>query len=320
MINVASRFICFLGFVLAAILAAAQGYPSKSIRLLVPFPPGGTSDLVARAIAPKLGELLGQQIIVDYKAGAGGSIGTAEVARAVPDGYTLLIVWDTHAVNHHIYKVQYDFFNSLDPISLLVQGPVMLVANPGFPPSTMKELIEYAKANPDKVTYGSAGTGSSNHLAGLLFSQMTGVRMLHIPYKGGGPLIADILGGHVNIVFGTVSPIEQHLRSGRLKPIAVLSNARIPQFPDVPAANETVPGVEAKTWIGLLAPAGTPKEIVARLSQEIARTLADPQVNERLASRGLHIVGSSPGAFAAFLRQESDLAGRLVRDAGIKPE
>ena len=318
--NSALRFICFLGLALAATLAAAQGYPSKSIRLLVPFPPGGTSDLVARAIAPKLGELLGQQIIIDYKAGAGGSIGTAEVARAAPDGYTLLIVWDTHTVNHHIYKVQYDFFKSLDPISLLVQGPVMLVANPGFPPSTMKELIDYAKANPDKVTYGSAGTGSSNHLAGLLFSQITGVRMLHIPYKGGGPLITDILGGHVNIVFGTVSPIEQYLRSGRLKPIAVLSKSRIPQFPDVPAANETVPGLEAKTWIGLLAPAGTPKENVARLNQEIARTLADPQVKERLASRGFQIVGSSPESFAAFLRQESDLAGRLVRDAGIKPE
>jgi tripartite-type tricarboxylate transporter receptor subunit TctC len=319
-VNSALRFICFLGLALAATLAAAQGYPSKSIRLLVPFPPGGTSDLVARAIAPKLGELLGQQIIIDYKAGAGGSIGTAEVARAAPDGYTLLIVWDTHTVNHHIYKVQYDFFKSLDPISLLVQGPVMLVANPGFPPSTMKELIDYAKANPDKVTYGSAGTGSSNHLAGLLFSQITGVRMLHIPYKGGGPLITDILGGHVNIVFGTVPPIEQYLRSGRLKPIAVLSKSRIPQFPDVPAANETVPGLEAKTWIGLLAPAGTPKENVARVNQEIARTLADPQVKERLASRGFQIVGSSPESFAAFLRQESDLAGRLVRDAGIKPE
>jgi tripartite-type tricarboxylate transporter receptor subunit TctC len=319
-VNSALRFICFLGLALAPTLAAAQAYPSKSIRLLVPFPPGGTSDLVARAIAPKLGELLGQQMIIDYKAGAGGSIGTAEVARAAPDGYTLLIVWDTHTVNHHIYKVQYDFFKSLDPISLLVQGPVMLVANPGFPPSTMKELIDYAKANPDKVTYGSAGTGSSNHLAGLLFSQITGVRMLHIPYKGGGPLITDILGGHVNIVFGTVPPIEQYLRSGRLKPIAVLSKSRIPQFPDVPAANETVPGLEAKTWIGLLAPAGTPKEIVARLNREIARTLADPQVKERLASRGFNIVGSSPESFAAFLRQESDLAGRLVRDAGIKAE
>lgn len=318
--NSALRIICFLGLALAPTLAAAQGYPFKPIRLLVPFPPGGTSDLVARAIAPKLGDLLGQPIIIDYKAGAGGSIGTSEVARAAPDGYTLLIVWDTHTVNHHIYKVQYDFFKSLDPISLLVQGPVMLVANPGFPPSTMKELIDYAKANPDKVTYGSAGTGSSNHLAGLLFSQITGVRMLHIPYKGGGPLITDILGGHVNIVFGTVPPIEQYLRSGRLKPIAVLSKSRIPQFPDVPAANETVPGLEAKTWIGLLAPAGTPKEIVARLNREIARTLADPQVKERLASRGFQIVGSSPESFAAFLRQESDLAGRLVRDAGIKPE
>jgi tripartite-type tricarboxylate transporter receptor subunit TctC len=314
------RFLCFLALSLTAALAGAQGYPSKPVRLLVPFPPGGSTDLVARTISPKLGELLGAQIIVDYKGGAGGSIGATEAARAAPDGYTVLIVWDTHAVNHHVYKVQYDFFKSLDPISLLVQSPGILVAYPGFAPSTVKELIDYARANPDKVTYGSAGAGSSNHLSGLLFSQMTGVKMTHVPYKGGGPLIADLLGGHLNIVFGTLPLYEPHVRSGKMKLIAVLAKARIPQFPDAPTAAESVPGFEAKTWFGLLAPAGTPKEIIARLNREVVSALNDATVKGQLVSRGFDIAASSPEAFAAFLRQEADVAGRLVRYAGIKPE
>jgi tripartite-type tricarboxylate transporter receptor subunit TctC len=314
------RLLAFLGIFLVTGMAGAQGYPSKPVRLLVPFPPGGSADLVSRTISPKLGELLGQQVIVDYKGGAGGSIGTAEAARAAPDGYTVLIVWDTHAVNHHVYKVQYDFAKSLEPISLLVQSAGILVAHPGFAPSSVKELIEYAKANPEKVTYGSAGVGSSNHLSGLLFSQMAGVKMTHVAYKGGGPLITDLLGGHVNIVFGTLPLYEQHVRSGKMKAIAVLSKARIPQFPELAAATETVPGFEAKTWFGLLAPAGTPKEILARLHHEVVRTLADEKVKAALTGRGFDVVASTPEAFAAFLRKESDTAGRLVREAGIKPE
>lgn len=314
------RLFAFLGIFLATGMASAQVYPSKPVRLLVPFPPGGSADLVSRTISPKLGELLGQQVIVDYKGGAGGSIGTAEAARAAPDGYTVLIVWDTHAVNHHVYKVQYDFAKSLDPISLLVQSAGILVAHPGFAPSSVKELIEYARANPEKVAYGSAGVGSSNHLSGLLFSQMAGVKMTHVAYKGGGPLITDLLGGHVNIVFGTLPLYEQHVRSGKMKAIAVLAKTRIPQFPELAAATETVPGFEAKTWFGLLAPAGTPKEVLARLHKEVVRTLADATVKAALTGRGFDVVASTPEAFAAFLRQESDTAGRLVREAGIKPE
>lgn len=320
MTNHTFHFICTIGLSLTATLAAAQVYPSKPVRLLVPFPPGGSTDMVARTISPKLGELLGRQIIVDYKGGAGGSIGAAEAARAAPDGHTVLIVWDTHAVNHYVYRVHYDFVKSLDPISLLVQSPGILVAHPQFAPSTVKELIDYAKANPEKVTYGSAGAGSSNHLSGLLFSQMTGVKMTHVPYKGGGPLVTDLLGGHLNIVFGTLPLYEQHVRSGKMKLIAVLSKTRIRQFPEVPAASETVPGFEAKTWFGLLVPAGTPKEIVARLNREVAAVLADAAVKEQLVSRGFDIAAGSPETFAAFLRQESDVAGRLVRDAEIKPE
>jgi len=314
------RCLASLALVAAAGTAAAQGYPSKPVRILVPFPPGGSSDLVARSYASTLGDLLGQQVIVDYKGGAGGSIGASEVARAAPDGYTLLQVWDTHGVNHHVYKVQYDFEKSFAPISLLVQSPGILVAHPAFPPSTIPELIAYAKANPEKVTYGSAGAGSSNHLSGLQFSQMTGVKMTHVPYKGGGPLINDLLGGHVNVVFGTLPLYEQHVRSGKMKVIATLAKARIPQFPDVPAAAETVPGFEAKTWFGLLAPAGTPREVVARIHQDVVKALNDPKVKETLVTRGFDVTASTPEAFATFLRQESQTSASLVRDAGIKPE
>ena len=315
-----SAFVIFVTMLLVSGVTYSQAYPSKPIRLLVPFPPGGSADLVARTISPKLGEMLGQQVIVDYKGGAGGSIGAAEVARATPDGYTVLIVWDTHAVNHHVYKVQYDFDKSFEPVSLLVQSAGILVAYPGFAPSSVKELIAYAKANPEMVTYGSAGVGSSNHLSGVLFSQMAGVKMTHVAYKGGGPLITDLLGGHVNLVFGTLPLYEQHVRSGKMKPIAMLSKARIPRFPDLATAAETVPGFEAKTWFGLLVPAGTPKEIVARLNQEIVKTLADTKVRDALTSRGFDITASSPEAFAAFLKQESDTASRLVREAAIKLE
>jgi tripartite-type tricarboxylate transporter receptor subunit TctC len=316
-VRVLKQLLLFLGFCLAAGFAAAQGYPSKPVRLIVPFPPGGSTDLVARSIMPTVGELLGQQIVIEYKGGAAGSIGTAEAARAAPDGYTLLIVWDTHGVNHHIYNVQYDFFKSFDPISLLVQAPGILVAHPGFPASNVKDLIDHAKANPGKVTFGMVGAGSSGHLASVQFSQLTGAQLTAVNYKGGGPLTTDILGGHVNLVFGSLPLWESHVRSGKLKALAILSRTRVPQFPDLPAATETVPGLESKTWFGLLGPAGLPKEIVARLNRDVVRALADPQVKDRLLSRGFEVSAGTPEAFAGFLKQESEAAGRLVKAANI---
>src|SRR6266850_3664497 len=261
---------------LVATGALAQ-YPSKPIRLVVPFPPGGSSDLVARSISPKLGELLGQQIIVDYKAGAAGSVGTAEVAKAAPDGYTVLIVWDTHATNHHLYKVQYDFEKSLVPVTLLVQAPVMMVATAGFPASTVKEVIDIAKRDPGKVALCIAGYGSSGHLAALRFMDATGVQFNVVSYKGGGPLINDLIGGHVQVNFGSLPFVGEYVRGGKIKGLAVLAAERSAAFPDLPPITETVPGLEAKTFFGLLVPAG------------------------------------SPEAFAEFLRQESEISGRLVR-------
>lgn len=318
--NIMKRLLSLPCIALAATVAGAQGYPTKPVKILVPFPPGGSADLVARTYAPKLAEVLGQQVIVDYKGGAGGSIGASEVAKAAPDGYTLLQAWDTHAVNHHVYRTPYDFQKSFEPIALLVQAPGVLVASPSFRPSSLKELIEYARANPEKVTYGSAGAGSSNHLSGLRLCEMAGVRMTHVPYKGGGPLMTDLLGGHVNITLGTLPFLEPNVRAGKLKAIAVLTKARLPQWPDLPTASETLPGFEAGTWFGLLAPGGTPKEIVARLQRDVAKALNDPKTREEMAGKGFEVVGSAPDVFAAFLREQSEAGGRLVRAAGIKPE
>jgi len=313
---------CVLGFLAVALFTAvyAQSYPAKPVRLVVPFPPGGSTDLVARQITPTLGDFLGQQVVIEYKGGAAGSIGTAEVARAAADGYTLLIVWDTHGVNHHLYNVQYDFFKSFDPITQLVQAPGILVAHPSFPPSDFREFVAYLKANPGKVTVGMVGAGSSGNLAAVLLSQLTNTQVTFVNYKGGGPLMNDILGGHVNVVFGTFALWEPHVRSAKLKALAVLGKSRMAQYPDLPAANEIVPGMESRTWFGLLAPAGVPKDILARVHRETVRTLNDPKVRESLVSRGMEVVGSTPEAFAEFLKQESEASARLIKTAGIKIE
>jgi tripartite-type tricarboxylate transporter receptor subunit TctC len=267
-----------------------------------------------------LGELLGQPIIIDYKGGAAGSVGTADAAKAAPDGYTVLIVWDTHAVNHHVYKVQYDFEKSFEPVTLLVQAPVMMVATASFPANTVKEVIDIARAKPGQVPLCIAGYGSSGHLASLRFMDATGVQFNIVNYKGGGPLINDLIGGHVQVNFGSLPFVGDYVRGGKIKGIAVLANERSPAFPDLPPITETVPGLEAKTFFGLLVPAGTPKDIVARLNREVVRTLADAQTKERLVSRGFTIVGSTPEAFADFLRQESEITGRLVRAHHIVAE
>jgi tripartite-type tricarboxylate transporter receptor subunit TctC len=313
---------CVLGFLTVAFLTAAhaQPYPAKPVRIIVPFPPGGSTDLVARQITPTLGEFLGQPIVLEYKGGAAGSIGTADVARAAADGYTLLIVWDTHAVNHHLYNVQYDFFKSFDPISQLVQAPGILVAHPSLPASNFRDFVAYLKANPGKVSVGMVGAGSSGSLAAVLLMQLTNTQVTFVNYKGGGPLTNDILGGHVNVVFGTYSLWEPHVRSAKLKALAVLGKSRVAQYPDLPAANEIVSGMESRTWFGLLAPAGLPKEVAAKIHRETVRTLNDPKVRDNLVNRGMEVVGSTPEAFAEFLRHESEAGARLIKAAGIKIE
>lgn len=299
-------------------LALAQAYPSKPVRLIVPFPPGGTTDLIARIVQPKFQEHLGQTVVIDNKGGAGGAIGAAEAARAPADGYTILMVFDTHAVNHHLYKQAPDPFRSLEHIMLMVVSPSTLVAVSSFPPASLRELVAHAKANPGKVTYASTGHGSSNHLGALLLEQAAGVKMTHVPYKGGGPMVQALLGQQVDVAFISTPLILPQIQAGKVKAIAVGGRQRMAVLPNVQAAAETYPGFEQISWFGLLAPVGTPKEVLARLHRDMQRTLEVAEVRKTLSDRGFEVVASSPDEFLRFVRAESDKLGKLIRDNGIQ--
>jgi tripartite-type tricarboxylate transporter receptor subunit TctC len=301
-------------------LVLAQTYPSKPVRLVVPFPAGGTTDLVARMVQPKFAEFLGQPIVIENKGGAGGSIGANEVARSTPDGHTLLMVFDTHAVNHHLYKQAPDPFRTLEHISLMAVSPSTLVAGTSFAPSDLKGVIDRAKTEPGKVTYASVGAGSSNHLGALLLEQAGGVKMTHVPYKGGAPMVQAMLGNQVDIAFISTPLILPHIKSGKVKPIAVGGRKRLAQLPDVPTLAETYPGFEMISWFGLLAPAGTPKDALARVHRDITRALAVPEVKQKLVDGGFEVVGSSPDEFLKFVRGESDKLGKVIRDNAIAVE
>jgi tripartite-type tricarboxylate transporter receptor subunit TctC len=302
----------------ASFAVSAQTYPAKPVRIIVPFPPGGTTDQIARIVQQRFSEFLGQQVVIDNKGGAGGSIGAAEAARAAPDGYTLLMVFDTHAVNQHLYKQAPDVFKVLEHISLMTTSPVMLVGSLAFAPTTLRDVVAAAKAVPEKVTYGSAGAGSSNHLGGLLLEQRANVKMTHIPYKGGAPLLQGILGSQVDIVFGSAPLIMPHVKGGKVKAIAVGSRQRLPALPEVPTLSETFPGMEMMSWFGILAPVGLPREVFARVHRDIVRTLNAPQVRQKLTDNGFDVVGSSPEEFLKFVQGESDKLGKLIGDNGIK--
>jgi tripartite-type tricarboxylate transporter receptor subunit TctC len=305
---------------LAPLLALAQSYPAKPVRLIVPFPPGGTTDLVARMVQPKFQEALGTQVIIDSKAGAGGSIGAAEAARSAPDGYTILMVFDTHAINHFIYKDALDPFKTLEHLMLMVTSPSTLVAVPNFAPSNLKDLIAKAKAEPGKVSYASVGSASSNHLGALLLEQAAGIKMLHVPYKGGGPLIQALLGQQVDISFVSTPLILPHLKAGKVKGIATGGMKRLAQMPEIPTLAETFPGMQMVSWFGLLTPVGVPKDITARLRGAMAKALEDPATRQKLIDGGFDVVASSPEEFLRFVQGEADKLGKLIRDNGIKVE
>ena len=299
----------------------AQAYPSKSIRLIVPWPAGGTVDGVARVLSPGLAAGLGRPVVVENKAGAGGSIGEAEAAKAPADGHTLLFVFDTHAVNHLLYKnLGYDPFKSFEHVSLLVTSPQALVGANNFAPSSVSELVSYAKANPGKVTYATVGAGSSNHLNALLLSGRTGIEMTHVPYKGGAPMMIDLVGGQVNVMFVSAPQAIPQVKAGRIKALAIGSASRIAQLPDTPTVAETLPGFAAQSWVGMLVPAGTPKDSVARYSAEAKKALADPGVSGKLAGQGFEVVGSGPEEFLAFARAESEKWAKVIRDYNIRVE
>jgi len=312
---------CALAAALFAAVVLAESFPSKPIRLIVPWPAGGTVDGVARVIGPSFSSGLGRPIVVENKAGAGGSIGQAEAAKAQADGHTVLLVFDTHAVNHLLYKnLGYDPFKSFEHVSLLVTSPQLLAGAINFAPSTITELVAQAKTNPGKVTYATVGAGSSNHLNALLLSNRTGIEMTHVPYKGGAPMMIDLVGGQVNVMFVSAPQAIPQVKAGRIKALAIGAARRIPQLPDTPTVAETLPGFAAQSWVGMLVPAGTPKEIVARLNAETTKALADPEVRGKLAAQGFDVVGSAPEEFLAFARAESEKWAKVIRDYRIRVE
>lgn len=301
--------------------AAAQAFPNKPIRIVVPFPPGGATDILARAVAQDLQRTFGQSALVENRPGAGGNLGADYVAKSPGDGYTLLMgTVGTHGINVSLYsKMPYDAVKDFAPITLVALVPNVLVVHPSVPVRTVKELIDLAKKDPGKLNYASSGNGTSIHLSGELFKTMAGVNMLHIPYKGSSPAVADLLGGQVNLMFDNLPSSLQHIKAGKLRAIAVTSSKRSPALPDLPIIAEAgLPGYEASSWFGMVAPAATPRDVVAKLHDAIVKGLATPETSERLSSQGAEKVGNTPEQFAAFIRAEIDKWGKVVKAAGAK--
>jgi tripartite-type tricarboxylate transporter receptor subunit TctC len=308
----------------AALAMATQAlandpYPTKPVRVIVPFPPGGATDTIVRIVAQKLSDRYSQQFVVENKPGGGTVIASDLAAKAAPDGYTLLVVTAAFAVNPSLQKkLPYDTGKDFVPVTLMSSAPNVLVTHPSVPAANARELIDYAKANPGKLNYASAGNGSSNHLAGEMFRTMAGVNIVHVPYKGDAPSITDLLGGQVQVLFIGLAPVAQHISSGKLKAIAVTSAAPTTLVPGVAPLANTVPGFDSHVWNGLLAPAKTPAAIVNALQAEIAKILAQPETREKILGMGFEPAGSSPAQFQSFLEREIQRSAKVVSHAGIK--
>jgi len=307
---------------LVSSVALAQ-YPNRPIRVVVPFPAGGTTDILARAASQKMSEAWGQPVIVDNRPGAGGDIGAELVAKSANDGYTLLMgTVGTHAINTALYaKMPYDHVKDFVPIVLVAGVPNVLVIHPSVPANSVQELIAYGKANPGKLNFASSGAGTSIHLAGELFKVSTGVQMQHVPYKGSAPALTDLMGGQVQLMFDNLPSALPHIRSGKLKALAVTSARRAPALPDVPTIAEAgVPGFEASSWFGLLAPAGTPRDVVVKVNAEVAKWLASPDAREKLTTAGANAAGGSPEDFVAHIAAETAKWAKVVKESGAKAE
>jgi tripartite-type tricarboxylate transporter receptor subunit TctC len=305
----------------AAAPVSAQSYPVKPIRIVVPFAPGGPNDILARLLGQRLSAAWGQQAIVDNRPGGGTVIGTDLVAKSPPDGYTLLMVSTSHAANPTLMaKLPFDTLRDFAPVIQAVSNPNLLVVHPSVPARNVKELIAVARARPGEIAYASGGTGSATHLAGELLRLSAGVSMTHVPYKGASPATVDLISGQVSWMFGTILPTLPHVKSGKLRAIAVSGAKRSAVLPELATVAETVPGFEASSWYGVFAPAGTPAEIITRLNQEMARGLNAPDVRERLAREGTDVVAGSPEAFGNLFRAEVVKWGKVIKAAGIRPE
>jgi tripartite-type tricarboxylate transporter receptor subunit TctC len=304
----------------AARIARAQSYPSRPVRIIVGFPAGGGADIHARLIGQSLSERLGQQFVIENRPGASNSIATEAVVRSSPDGYTLLWITSANAINAILSeKLNFDFRRDIAPIASVVATPGVMEVNPAIPARTVAEFIAYAKANPGKVNYASGGNGAPSHMAGELFTMMTGVDMVHVPYRGVAPALTDLLGGRVQVMFETISSSLEYIRAGKLRALAVTSAMRSSALPDIPTVAESLPGYEASTWYGVGAPKNTPAEIVGMLNREIGASLADTKLKARLADLGTVPVIMTSTAFATFIADETDKWAKVVKFAGIKP-
>jgi tripartite-type tricarboxylate transporter receptor subunit TctC len=322
-----NRFLVALAVFIAAAVplahAQAPAYPTKPVRIVVPFPAAGTTDILARAIAQRLSEVEGQPFIVDNRPGAGGNIGAELVAKSAPDGYTLLMgTVGTHAINPGLYpKMPYDHVKDFAPVLLVAGVPNVLVVYPGLPVHTVQELIAYAKANPGKLNFASSGAGTSIHLSGELFKSVTGVQIQHIPYKGSAPALQDLVGGQVQLMFDNLPSSLALIKSGKLRALAVTSATRSPALPDVPTVAESgLPGFEASSWFGLLAPAGTPAAVVARINADGDKWLATPEAREKLTAQGANVAGGTPEDFVKFIAAETSKWAKVVKESGAKVE
>jgi tripartite-type tricarboxylate transporter receptor subunit TctC len=302
-------------------IAWAQTYPSRPVRIVVGFPPGGPTDIAARLIGQSLSERLGQQFVIENRPGAGSNIGTEAVVRAPPDGYTLFLAYSANAINATLYdKLNFSFIRDIAPVAAINREPLVMLVNPSFPAKTVPEFIAYAKANPGKINFASGGNGTPPHVSGELFKMMTGVNLVHVPYRGGGPALTDLLGGQVQSMFVAISASIEYVRAGNLRPLAVTTASRSDALPDIPTVGDFIPGYEASTWCGIGAPKGTPAEVIDKLNKEINAGLVDPKVKARLANMGSTALPGSPADFGKLIAEETEKWARVVKLSGAKPD
>jgi len=304
-----------------ATLVSAQSYPTKPIKMIIPFPPAGSTDISARAVAGKLSERLGQPVVIENKPGAGGNIGADVVAKAPPDGYTFIVgTVGTHAINAGLYsKMPYDNLKDFAPVVLLSTTPNVLVTQPGFPANSVADVIRLAKAKPGELTFASSGNGTSIHLSGELFNSMAGTKMQHIPYKGSAPLLIDLISGHVNMAFDNLSASMVHIKAGKLKALATTGAQRSPAMPDLPTVAEAgLTGYDSTSWNAIYAPAGTPREIIDKLNREVNAILQSPETRKFFAEQGAEAGGGTPEQLGAFTRAETAKWAKVVKDSGAK--
>ena len=302
-------------------IARAQAYPTRPVRIVVPFTAGSLSDILARPIGQWLSERLGQPFIIENRPGAGGNIGTEAVVKAAPDGHTLLVIASSNAINATLYeKLNFNFIHDIAPVATIIRQPMVMLVNPSIPTKTVREFVAYAKTNPRKISMASAGNGTAPHVAGELFNMMAGVDMVHVPYRGGAPALTDLIGGQVQVMFATPIVSIEHIRAGKLRPLAVTSATRFGVLPDIPSVGEFLPGYEAEDWKGVFAPKNTPTEIVALLNREMNAALADPMAKAKLAELGGSSLPGTPTDFSKLIADETEKWARVVKFASIKAE